>query len=549
MDDSQGITKDVQLDIIIASFGKDSEMPSFLRLCLESIAAFTPIRYRIILERSTKSASENRNNGLDKASAPFICFLDDDTWVTPDWYKEPLEILKNNPNAIVGSIIKLESGQFFNCGIQFYPPISFIPSEYSRKGEWKNKDEEIAAIPTTALFATRESLKDVRFDESYTDCQWEDLDFFLKLKTTGCSAHMCSSSIVYHAHMFRGKSFDSNYELFKQKWSLPLTDLFAEQFSNYFTKCFVQIDAKNEEEVGYRLIRQNENGIRVFINYGNDFVYKMSHSTNTELLFEYRLLTTYLKESRFVPKILYKHPPINRAEIHGFVIPFYPCDEWDKITTTNLMSIGSAMAKVHALNYHCTYPLQNVTIPVLFGGHTFWIGGAQLLQKRLNKYETGEITIQHELSTIITSLLDQKENYLSLFDLTKSTIIHGDLSRENIRFKDQDVVFIDWGEAAIGSLANDLTHFCVEARLSEENRELFINAYISAFKESTSIVLDVNEIYEQISHLEPLIILDIIILGELAKKGSDPKDLTIWMNKLRESLTTLGITSNYLNSN
>ena len=70
------------VDIVIPSLATSREAPPHLRLCLDSLRDFTDVPSRVLLETSGRSAAVNRNRALARGTAPFVCFLDDDAWVT-----------------------------------------------------------------------------------------------------------------------------------------------------------------------------------------------------------------------------------------------------------------------------------------------------------------------------------------------------------------------------------------------------------------------------------------------------------------------------------
>lgn len=510
-----------EIDIIIASYGDPAVMPSNLRLCLDSIEAFTVVPYNIILERSFKSASENRNNGLKRSKASIICFLDDDTWVTPNWHKEPLELLDTNENFVVGSIIKLETGKLFNCGIKFEPPLAFIPGEYGKLQNDANSEIEVAAIPTTAMFFKRSIVGDTRFDVGFTDCQWEDLDFFLKLKNNGGIAVMATSSIVYHEHMFRGKNFDNNYTLFKNKWKLKLLDFYPEKFTTYFSSfldCFVHDDLGKSD---FKLIKKKDNGVSVYEQNEQVFICKLSSKENAEISKEFNVISSLLLGSENIPQIVYEFK--RDKALLGFAIPYYECNK----KFENIDAIATALARVHAKNWRFVYPNKLVDLTVLIGGHSFWVGGQEILRQQLKSNQI--ITEENKLR--VMKCIDKMEHFSSLFsalfDLTECSIIHGDLTRENIRHTEQQVVFIDWGEACVGPIANDLIRFFVESRADNSYQTEFLKEYINEFESVTGHLFAVEKILQQMKYLEPLVHLELLILGER-------NDNALWIEEIGE---------------
>jgi O-antigen biosynthesis protein len=218
---------DPLVDIIIASLERPGGLPEHLELCLETIRCYTDVPHRILLERSKESAAVNRNRGLRRSVASYVCFLDDDSWVTPEWCTKLLDVLKRNAQiAMVGPKLKLEQGQIFCFGIEYRPPWTFLPVGYGDEDDVKyDIDVEPFAIPSTCLMVRREAIDAVGgFDEGYESCQWEDLDYYLRLRSKGFRGVVTGAVTVYHRHMFRSASYEANSTLFRQTWARTLPE-------------------------------------------------------------------------------------------------------------------------------------------------------------------------------------------------------------------------------------------------------------------------------------------------------------------------------------
>lgn len=210
------------VDIVIASWTKDPRSKVHLDFCLETIECHTPIPHRVLLERSDGSASENRNRALARSTAPYVCFLDDDAWVTPDWIEGMLSVMDQDPAiGMVGPKIKLETGRIFCFGIEVNELNEFAPFGYNQHdGEAFSKGYEPFAIPTTCMLVRREAITAAgSFDEGYSLCQWEDLDYYLKLRSTGYKGWVHPDVVVYHANLFRSTTAEENKQYLLSKWS------------------------------------------------------------------------------------------------------------------------------------------------------------------------------------------------------------------------------------------------------------------------------------------------------------------------------------------
>jgi GT2 family glycosyltransferase len=216
------------VDIIIASLEIDGGSSKCLELCLETVESFTgDVPHTIVLERSTESASVNRNNGIQRSSSPFVCFLDDDAWVTPGWLSGLLEIMENGTGiGMAGPKLKTEDGRIFCFGLSFDPPSDVGPVGYGEDdGEAYAGLFEPFAIPTTCLLVRREAVESAGlFDTGYKSCQWEDIDYYLRLRKSGYRGLVTGAVTVYHQHLFRSNHYDENTKLFLDQWSEHLVE-------------------------------------------------------------------------------------------------------------------------------------------------------------------------------------------------------------------------------------------------------------------------------------------------------------------------------------
>lgn len=210
------------VDIIIASYEQDDSSIWDLVLCLETVNRFTDLPFRILLERSKDSAAANRNRGLGRSTSPYICFLDDDAWVTPNWCSTLVETLETFPEAgMVAPKIKLETGRIFCAGVGFTPPDTFFPIG------WNSRDDgdhpvlsEPFALPTTCLMVRRSVIEIAGgFDEEYLGSQWEDIDYYMKLRQTPFRGFINRIATVYHRNSYRVPQDGINKQRFLSKWA------------------------------------------------------------------------------------------------------------------------------------------------------------------------------------------------------------------------------------------------------------------------------------------------------------------------------------------
>jgi len=216
------------LDIVIPSLRTLDEPNWELTFCLATIRRFTDITYRLILEQGPGSASANRNLGLRKSTAPVVCFMDDDVWVTPGWCSRLLDCFKDDKTiGMVAPKIKLETGRLFSVGMAYVPPHHIYPIDFLALDTGiHNKISHPFAIPTTCLMVRREAIDQAGlFDEGFKSSQWEDIDYYLRLREVGFRGVLNGEVTLYHRNLYRTSHELQNQIRFMDKWRSKMSDL------------------------------------------------------------------------------------------------------------------------------------------------------------------------------------------------------------------------------------------------------------------------------------------------------------------------------------
>jgi O-antigen biosynthesis protein len=219
---------DALVDIVIASFGEPGTPSPDLAATLDAVRCCTDVPHRVILERSTASAARNRNRALARASAPWICFLDDDALVTPGWCGGLLAALARHPAfTLAGPKLNLDARHLFCFGIGFAPPAHIAPLGYGALDDGSaDAWIEPFAIPTTCLLVRRDAAAAAGpFDEAYGACQWEDVDYYLRLRAAGFRGLVTGAVTVFHRHRHRYAGGGDNEQRFLRRWGGRLAEL------------------------------------------------------------------------------------------------------------------------------------------------------------------------------------------------------------------------------------------------------------------------------------------------------------------------------------
>lgn len=97
-----------------------------------------------------------------------------------------------------------------------------------------------------------------------------------------------------------------------------------------------------------------------------------------------------------------------------------------------------------------------------------------------DKLETYKTTVDKKL--YLDSKFEKKviDETRKIFDKNDLVLCHNDLVKDNLLFKFDDVVFIDWEYSAMNNPLFDLASFISENNLSNEQEDLFLNKYFGA---------------------------------------------------------------------
>jgi Ser/Thr protein kinase RdoA (MazF antagonist) len=512
------------LDIIISSYGDPKIIPSHLKLCLASIRHFTDGSFQIILERSFASASENRNNGLKKSSAPVVCFLDDDVWVTPGWNSGPLQVFRNDKTVgMIGPLVLLENGQYFSCGLR-YEQRNFIPVAYANDSlNFSMAGFEPDALPTTALFVRREVIERAGFfDNDFLQCQWEDIDYYLRLRLSGYKGVVYDQSKVYHAHLFRSSTFNRNYAYLLAKWgSYCIRKISGEQVAP--NELSIEISYVNDKLVvkDYAVTRSNKaRKPGIFVSQEKQLILKLADALDAKAVElidkQHYVYTRIIKNAPYCiqPVAAVHLPEALQHAVTGLVFPWVNDTGADLASPAMLASMAGQLAQFHQAVSKPAMESHFHKLPVLFRGHFFWIGGFETMMDMAAWCRKRNASFPYEavVSTLrrVHALADV---YAGLFPPEDFVFIHGDLTKDNVLATadkgDARLYLIDMEECSLGPNAYDLARYAYSLGLDSAGEVLLINQYISRYNEHPSFEkLSPATIADQFYYLKLLMMLD-----------------------------------------
>jgi O-antigen biosynthesis protein len=193
--------------------------------CLNSLSSIQSIEYEIIVidDASTDDTqkvlgdisgikivtnSENLgfirscNRGAAEAKGEFICFLNNDTKVFPNWMESLLEVIKNDPTVgAVGSKLIYPDGRLQEAGGIIWQDASgcnFGRLDDPLKPEY-NYVREVDYCSGASLLVRNELLKQIGgFSEEFLPAYYEDTDFCFTVRSLGSKVMYQPKSQVIH---------------------------------------------------------------------------------------------------------------------------------------------------------------------------------------------------------------------------------------------------------------------------------------------------------------------------------------------------------------
>ena len=181
--------------------------------------------YRVFYNKSNQGFAKNNNFAARKASAKYLCFLNNDVFVRDNWLLPMLQVFKNKEDVgMVGNIQKLSGSlRYDHMGIVFSPegkPRHYGQGFFYRP--FKGMVKKWSAVTAACCVTDRELfLKEGGFDENYLNgC--EDIDFCLRMTEINHHNYVVHDSVVLHvkcASEGRKLFNERNSKLFLERWS------------------------------------------------------------------------------------------------------------------------------------------------------------------------------------------------------------------------------------------------------------------------------------------------------------------------------------------
>jgi GT2 family glycosyltransferase len=136
-----------------------------------------------VIEQPNSGLAVGRNAGIARARGERIAFMDDDVLPTPVFAAEHLASDERHGDVIVrGAVINVES-------FDALPPPIWTPANYSGNYFWTSN---------VSLRRSRLDRAGGRFDESFAEYGWEDIELGMRLRAIGTRAVFNRFAVAFH---------------------------------------------------------------------------------------------------------------------------------------------------------------------------------------------------------------------------------------------------------------------------------------------------------------------------------------------------------------
>ena len=162
-------------------------------------------RVRVIHKKNGGAASA-RNAGLDAAQGAFICFVDSDDTVEPDYVQTLLDTLGDSDMAMSGFWFLSHKGN---------KPENVVPRSYDREGFMKRFLQDWTCSLLWNKIFRREVIGSLRMEEGHR----VDDEFFTYRVALNCQRVMATDKCLYHYRM-RGSSVMQDDGIAKEQMML-----------------------------------------------------------------------------------------------------------------------------------------------------------------------------------------------------------------------------------------------------------------------------------------------------------------------------------------
>ncbi|HUJ10755.1 MAG TPA: glycosyltransferase [Verrucomicrobiae bacterium] len=180
--------------------------------------------YRILRNKTKQSYSASNNRAAALARGEFLCFLNNDTVLTPGWLEPMLAVFQNHPDAgVVGNVQRNpRNGRYDHMGFVFSP--GGLHKSFGKYFFFKPLTGCVKwrAVTAACCLVRKAVFQEVDgFDESFVHgC--EDIDLCLRLGQAGLKHYVAADSVIYHyvsSSETRRDLGEKNRQILLERWA------------------------------------------------------------------------------------------------------------------------------------------------------------------------------------------------------------------------------------------------------------------------------------------------------------------------------------------
>jgi glycosyltransferase involved in cell wall biosynthesis len=165
-------------EVVLVNDGSRDETPAVI----ERVARIATCRFTVV-HQENGGLAKARNAGIARCTGERIAFIDDDVLTTPVFAAEHLRSDERHGDVVVrGAAINTES-------FDALPVPVWTPLNYSGNWFWTTN---------VSVRRTRLDAAGGRFDESFSEYGWEDIELGLRLRALGTKAVFNRRALAFH---------------------------------------------------------------------------------------------------------------------------------------------------------------------------------------------------------------------------------------------------------------------------------------------------------------------------------------------------------------
>lgn len=212
------VKEPVSFEVIVVDNGSSDGTAEYLRQL--------PPPVRVVSLRENLGFAKGCNAGTQAARGRYLCFLNNDTMVTPGWLSEMVTCMKRDES--IGAVGNLQifpgTEKVQQAGIVCGPDKmvrSLYNNELLADHPAVNKPREFQFVAGSCLLIEKDFFAQLGgFDESYLN-SCEDVDLCMRVRQAGKKVFYCPQSRIYHyeSKTVSGHAKDGdNYRRFVARW-------------------------------------------------------------------------------------------------------------------------------------------------------------------------------------------------------------------------------------------------------------------------------------------------------------------------------------------